>query len=974
MGIISYISFFAFMVEAGLIVFVLSQRPVSRLNAVCAAFIGCIAIWAFSMVVIENPHTTENTAMLFYNISSLGWCSFPVFFLWFTLIFTGKEKMLRPRIAYLSIFIVPLIFIYKKLTGFLLALYPVKQAYGWSYIWAESIWSYLYYTYYISLMTVAVYLLWTFGKQEQHLVKKKQVQIILAGIVVILILGSITDVLCPILKLHQIPPAGHVIALIWMIGVAYAIRRYRFLTITSSAAAENIISTMTDALILTDQKGLIVEANMSAQDLLGHDKRGLIGQPWKEFLVGEGTPQIEEIFRMGNLSNYDAALRNKAGGEIPVSISCSVLQNSGAEIAGMVCIARDVTERKRAEAALGESEERYRKLVEELPEYVFIYSGDRILYANQTALVSLGYTMELLTSRSMLEFIADRDRALVTENIRRRAANQTVPRYEANLIDAKGNEHCTIVNADPVDYRGAPAVMVVLYDITVQKEMDRALQESEAKYRMLVEHQGEGIVSAGFDELITYSNPAGESIFGMPAGTLTGRRVTEFITPGAAERLASETDKRRRGERSKYELEIIRPDGEQRNLLVTAIPQTGENGSLVGTLAILQDNTARKQAETELMQNYDTQSALAMLLHLAQEEFTIDELLNNSIDLILSIPWLALESRGSIFLVENEPDILVMKTQRNLADPIQKACARVPFGKCLCGRAAMTGQIQFADCMDERHDSTYHGIIPHGHYCVPIISAGMTLGVLNLYIKEGHRRSKMEEIFLTEMTDALAGIILRKRAETELRKLSTAVEQSASVIVITDLDANIVYVNQAFVDITGYSREESIGKNPRILKSGDMDASAYAQMWQLLQSDGKWQGEFHNKKKNGNLYWEQATITMLRDEQGKPAFYMAVKEDITMRRALEEERERLIAELQDSLDNIKTLKGLVPICSSCKNIRDDKGYWQQVEVYVKEHTEADFSHGLCEECAQKLYPEYFKANHGSTATDAGEKP
>jgi PAS domain S-box-containing protein len=387
-------------------------------------------------------------------------------------------------------------------------------------------------------------------------------------------------------------------------------------------------------------------------------------------------------------------------------------------------------------------------------------------------------------------------------------------------------------------------------------------------------------------------------------------------------------------------------------------------------LGFMSDNIAlaieRKNVEMEIIQNNDTQNALAALLNLSLEDISLEKLLNNTIDIILSIPWLALESRGSIFMVEDDQEVLVMKAQRNLAHPIQQACARVPFGKCFCGRAAMTGQIQFANCLDDLHEITYSEIIPHGHYCVPILMGQKTLGVINLYIKEGHHRSKMEETFLTTMADALAGVINRKKIEGELRKMSTAVEQSANIIVITDISANINYVNQAFVDLTGYSREEVLGKNPRILKSGEMDRSAYEQMWRILAGGGKWQGEFHNKKKNGDLYWEQATITSIRDEQGKPVFYMAIKEDITMRRGLEEERERLIVELQDSLDNVKTLKGLVPICASCKKIRDDGGYWQQVEEYVAKHTEADFSHGLCDECAHTLYPEYFKDKKNKT--------
>ncbi len=86
----------------------------------------------------------------------------------------------------------------------------------------------------------------------------------------------------------------------------------------------------------------------------------------------------------------------------------------------------------------------------------------------------------------------------------------------------------------------------------------------------------------------------------------------------------------------------------------------------------------------------------------------------------------------------------------------------------------------------------------------------------------------------------------------------------------------------------------------------------------------------------------------------------ALKEEISQRRKAEEEREKLIRELQQALAEVKTLSGLLPICASCKKIRDDKGYWNQIEVYIRDHSQAEFSHGLCPECAIKLYPEYFK--------------
>lgn len=84
---------------------------------------------------------------------------------------------------------------------------------------------------------------------------------------------------------------------------------------------------------------------------------------------------------------------------------------------------------------------------------------------------------------------------------------------------------------------------------------------------------------------------------------------------------------------------------------------------------------------------------------------------------------------------------------------------------------------------------------------------------------------------------------------------------------------------------------------------------------------------------------------------------MGIVRDISNRKRMEKEREELIQRLQDALSRVKKLSGLLPICASCKKIRDDKGYWNQIETYIRAHSEADFSHGICPECAKKLYPE-----------------
>ena len=208
----------------------------------------------------------------------------------------------------------------------------------------------------------------------------------------------------------------------------------------------------------------------------------------------------------------------------------------------------------------------------------------------------------------------------------------------------------------------------------------------------------------------------------------------------------------------------------------------------VGQLGV----TFNKMLE-DSQRNYNTQTAISSLLHLSLEDIPLEELLKRALDLILSIPWLAFESKGSIFLVENDPEVLVMKAQSGLEEPIQKACERVPFGRCQCGQAALTQEIQFADCLDNRHEIHYEGITPHGHYCVPILFAGRTLGVINMYLREGHLRDQREEEFLNAIADTLAGIIIRKRTEEANDKLmQQQISQEKELAVASEIQNSLL--------------------------------------------------------------------------------------------------------------------------------------------------------------------------------------
>ncbi|MFZ4057219.1 MAG: PAS domain S-box protein [Ferruginibacter sp.] len=142
----------------------------------------------------------------------------------------------------------------------------------------------------------------------------------------------------------------------------------------------------------------------------------------------------------------------------------------------------------------------------------------------------------------------------------------------------------------------------------------------------------------------------------------------------------------------------------------------------------------------------------------------------------------------------------------------------------------------------------------------------------------------------------------RKIAEEKIRKFTQAVEQSPATIVITNLKGEIEYVNPKFTELTGYTVEEAIGQNPKILKSGETSSKEYDSLWTTICSGKEWHGEFHNRKKNGELFWEIASISPIKDEEGKITHFLAVKEDVTSRKIVE----ATLRENEQRLDQLAT--------------------------------------------------------------------
>lgn len=235
-----------------------------------------------------------------------------------------------------------------------------------------------------------------------------------------------------------------------------------------------------------------------------------------------------------------------------------------------------------------------------------------------------------------------------------------------------------------------------------------------------------------------------------------------------------------------------------------------------------------------------------------------------------------------------------------------------------------------------------------GSHTITIIFTTLLASIVSFFVLKKFHRSYQEQV---------DEINLRKATEEALQaseeKYRLLFEQSRDAIAIASSDGRFIDANPAYEKLLGYSQEELMGMNASDLWSGREERRRWRETMEAAGFVTHY--ECRQRRKDGREITVQLTSTQRRESSGRLIF-QSICRDITQRKQVEAERERLIADLQKALSEVKTLSGMLPICASCKRIRNDKGYWQQIESYISAHSETVFSHGVCPECTEVLYP------------------
>ncbi|MBF0369779.1 MAG: diguanylate cyclase [Magnetococcales bacterium] len=309
-------------------------------------------------------------------------------------------------------------------------------------------------------------------------------------------------------------------------------------------------------------------------------------------------------------------------------------------------------------------------------------------------------------------------------------------------------------------------------------------------------------------------------IFGMEpevdALSLSG--FLEIVHPDDRERVQEAVQKSLNDVDTKYDIQhrIIRPDGSQRVVHEIGQVNRDANGKPLQMSGTVSDITEFHELEKREARALQSRVSISALLETGLEPLSLEKQLQVALDIILSVPWLSVQYKGSIFLMDEESGELVLHANKGLAAGLLISCARIKPGYCLCGRAAQSRKILFSSHLDHRHDIHYDGIQPHGHYCVPILAKDRVRGVLNLYLPEGHPNNPEEDAFLTAVANTLAGLIDLRQTEAKLRAeqefSATILRTAPALVVVLDQEGHIILFNEACQQLTGYSEQEALGR------------------------------------------------------------------------------------------------------------------------------------------------------------------
>ncbi|MBF0342996.1 MAG: PAS domain S-box protein [Nitrospirae bacterium] len=322
--------------------------------------------------------------------------------------------------------------------------------------------------------------------------------------------------------------------------------------------------------------------------------------------------------------------------------------------------------------------------------------------------------------------------------------------------------------------------------------------------------------------------------------------------------------------------------------------------SIVGVLKLFNWESKRQlqdsyeniaKSKERIVYDAKIQEVINNILKISLLPISLEEQLKQILNLIMSVSWISLQSKGCIYVCVENSNVLKIMAYHNFNAAHLDTCKDLPFGECLCGLVAATKNVVFVSTAEDvKHTLRYKDMQPHGHYCIPIVSNDRLLGVINVYLNEGHKQDIEEEGFLTNVANTIAGIILRKVAEAKIFKEKMFSEKIISLLpgifYLFDSDGRYISWNRNLEDVTGYSYEDIEKMKPEEFFIGESKKDVIKAIRYVFSTKENTSIEADMRTKDGRLipcYFNGFYIEL---EEDKPCL-IGIGLDISQRKNLE---------------------------------------------------------------------------------------
>ncbi|WP_321495519.1 PAS domain S-box protein [uncultured Desulfobacter sp.] len=616
-----------------------------------------------------------------------------------------------------------------------------------------------------------------------------------------------------------------------------------------------VIQTAMDGFCRVDETGKILEVNHSLCNMTGYEARELasmnIANLDAKMTADEIKELMEAIVQKGH-GRFESVQRRKDGTVFDIEVSVQIYQE--AEKIEFIAFSRDITERKLSEKKLKESETFKNALLEAIPIPVFYKDHHgRYLGFNKAYEQFYGKRKEQMVGKSVFDLNPPELAEIYHAKDNELLCNGGTQVYETQVRDAHGDIRDVIFYKAifTTDTGQIGGLIGAIQDISERKKAEEKLRESEAKFRTLFDVAAIPLCLVNSAGDIKFINKKFRQVFGYTRNDIPSIEQwwhLAYPDPDYRRWVMETWDQAvKNSQEGRFEIEPIEYRVTCKNQDVRQVIISG-NTIKDGFLATFIDITQIKDAEEALV---------------------------NSISLLDA----ALESTADGILVVSCDGTKITRFNHKFADLWQVPEDILSSGDNSLLLAYVGSRVKDTGAFIEKAKEMYHQPEKEG-FDLLALKDGRILERYSIPQRIGDR--------IVGRVWSIRDITDRFYAEVELKKLSRAIDASPASVVITDCDGNIEYINPKFTEVSGYTMDDVRGQNSRTLSSGRHAPEFFKELWNTITAGRQWQGEFQNRNKDGQIYWELASISPVMNPHGKITHYVAVKEEITDRKKQED--------------------------------------------------------------------------------------